>query len=403
MRNITESETKELLSLTPKDLTFRKLVGMFGVMKDNDAKALKNKKPRFDPQDVMTLTPDRYFVKKTTNTTVGAFIFNKYIIEGSHLQDVTGYVDWEITSKGLGKLETIISTALLDDKITRAEFDAYINRRDTLGQQLHAIICSSFTMNILKTPKEVEKRKEELFKQHAKEIENGDVKVAVNIEHELLDVAKEKLKDDPAMDLYMSGARGSFNNNYKNINIMKGPVFNSITGKYDIVKTGFLDGMEKKDIGTSGNSIIAGSYPCAVGTRDSGYMSKQLSSAMQCETLDEPGSDCGTKRTISLLITNENKMDFLYRYIVKGGTLIELNHDNIDSYVGQTVDMRSPLACIGKKLCNHCMGNLFYKLNIKNFGLTSNAISSVLLQMKLSAKHDGTKKIQYINPDDLII
>lgn len=403
MRDITEAETKELLSLTPKDLTFRKLVSIFGSLRDENSKTLKAKKARFEPQDGMTIRPDQYFVKKITKTTVGAFIFNKYIIEGSHVQNATGYVDWEITDKGLQKLEDIISVALLDDKITRKEFDDYINRRDTLGQQLHAVVCSSFTMNILKTPKDVEKRKAELFKQHEKELADGDVKVAVSIEKELLDLAKSELKNDPAMDLYMSGARGSFNNNYKNINLMKGPVFNNITGKYDIVKSGFLDGIEKKDIGTSGNSIIAGSYPTAVGTRDSGYMSKQLSSAMQCEVLDEPGSDCGTKRTIPVAITAGNQSSFLYRYIVKDGTLIELTRDNIDTFIGTTVQMRSPLACTGKKLCNHCMGNLFYKLGITNFGLTSTAISSVLLNLKLKAKHDSTKKIQYVDPDDMIV
>lgn len=402
MRVITNEETKELLALTPRDLTFKKLVSLFGSLKDNGDK-LKHNKPRFEPQDQMTILPTQYFVKTKTVTTVGAFIFNKYIIEGAKVQDVTGYVDWEITDKGLGKLEGIISSALIEDKITRTEFDDYIQRRDVLGQQLHAVICSSFTMGILKTPKEVEQRKEELFKQHAKEIANGNVEVAVNIEHELLKLAKDKLKDDPGMDLYTSGARGSFDNNYKNINIMKGPVYNNITGSYDIVKTGFMEGIEKKDIASSGNSIIAGSYPGAVGTRESGYLSKQILSAMQGEVLDVPGSDCGTKRTIKITLTDRNKKDFLYRYILEKGELVELTRENIDGYVGKTVELRSPLACIGSKLCNKCMGNLFYKLGIENFGLTSSAISSKLLNLKLKAKHDGTKKISFINPDNIIL
>ena len=59
------------------------------------------------------------------------------------------------------------------------------------------------------------KRKEELFKEHKEELENGDVITAVKIENELTSMAESELKGDPGMDLYNSGARGKFANNYK--------------------------------------------------------------------------------------------------------------------------------------------------------------------------------------------
>lgn len=403
MPAISNEKKQYLLSLTPESLTFDVLVDLFAKIKSKGEK-LAHSEPVLKPTDTFEISPSEYsLVKKKHVTTVGKFIYNKYVIEGSGVQEACGYVDWELTDSGNSKLEKILSSALLDDIITVSQFASYIDRRDTMGQQLHAVICASFTPGILKTPPEVTKRREELFTQHKEELDAGDVACAVKIEKELLDIAKEKLKDDPAMDLYTSEARGSFGNNYKNNHVMKGAIYNSITGEYNIVKSGLMEGFDKKDIPSFGNAVIAGSYPTAIGTADAGYMSKQLIAVLQTEVLDEKDSDCGTKKTIDITITKDNCYDYVYRYIIEGNGFVELTNENISSYIGKTVHMRSPQMCIGKKLCNKCMGNLFYRLGIDNVGLTSTAVSSKLLKLKLKAKHDGTAKITILDPDGLLM
>ena len=272
MAMISEEDKKELLALKPEDLTFSKLVSLLGNIEHDDKNGDPNfTKSRFSCQDTFKLTPlDNPHIKESIITTVGKFIYNKYVVEGSGTDNVLGYVNWEISNDGCGKVEDILSSALLDDKINRDQFDAYLDRRDNIGQQLHAVICSSFTRKIIETPKSVQKEKDRLFELNKEKIAAGDPKTAIDIEKKLLAMAKEELKDDPAMDLYTSGARGSFDNNYKNNNIMKGAVINKITGKYDIIKSSFMDGIEKKDIPTYGNTVIEGSYPGAVGTQIGG-------------------------------------------------------------------------------------------------------------------------------------
>lgn len=259
---INPDQKKFLLSLTPKELTFELLCDMFAhkrVKTDSLKPELGDVK--FLPTDMMTLMPTEYFNNSKLETTVGKFIYNKYMIEGLGLEEIVGYVNWELTDSGNRKVEGILSAALTNDLIDVAKYADYIDQRDWFGEIMHFPIACSFTSNILKTPKEVTDLRDKLFKENREKLDSGDIFTAEKIEKATLTKAKEILKDDPGMDLYNSGARGSFNNNYKNINIMKGPVYNNITGKYDIIETSHMEGMKKENIDTFGNSIISGAYP----------------------------------------------------------------------------------------------------------------------------------------------
>ena len=130
--------------------------------------------------------------------------------------------------------------------------------------QLHAVICTSFTPKTLIKPKEVDDLHKELLKKYKKELDNNDEKVSEIIEKALIAKTKEVLKDDVGMDLYLSGARGSIDNNYKNINLTRGAVKNLQTGGYDVVKGSLMDGLDKKDIPAHSNAILLGAYPKAV-------------------------------------------------------------------------------------------------------------------------------------------
>ncbi len=403
MSTISNDAKAELLALQPNDLTFSKMVALLGRVKSPGAK-LQPTKPRFEPTDTFEISHADYsLVKSTHTTTVGKYIYNRYVIEGAGVQAATGYVDWEISDGGNKKVEDIISKALLDDIITVDQFNAYIVRRDTLGQQLRAVIAASFTPGILKAPANVLKRRAELVKQNAQALKDGDAVVSSHIEHELLDMTKKELAGDPGMDLYTSGARGSFSNNFKNNHVFKGAVYNNITNKYDIVTSGYMEGFSKDNLPSLANVVIAGAYPSAVGTQTAGYLTKQLLSALQTEVLGPVGSDCGTHKTLEVTITKKNADDFLYRYIVENGKLVELTTDVIGSYIGKTVKLRSPMLCIGKTLCNHCMGNLFYKLGITNVGLSAATVSATILKAKLAAKHDGTVTPIVLDPNDLLV
>lgn len=400
-KQLTAKQKSELLALTPKDITNDKFIELFS----DTAKVVDGKVVRvpsyMSPMDEFVLEKGEYFNKERVKTTAGQFIFNKFLIE----EDFKDIIDYQLEVDGgvVKKIDSQLSAALLDDKITVEQMVKYLNKFQWLSKQHHTLIAGSFTMNTLKPNPKVQKRRDELLKKHEKELEQGDVVTAVKIEDELVDLAYNDIRTDHGLDMYDSGARGSFGNNHKNMVIMKGPVFNPITGKYDVVKSNFMEGIRKEELPIYGNSVVSGAYPKAVGTATSGYFSKQITAALQSVVLDSHGSDCKTKGKLNVKITKDNKGDFMYRYVESNKGITLLDASNIDSYVGKTVKMRSPMYCIGEKLCNKCAGELYYKLGIKNAGLTSSRASSTLLNLSMKKFHDSTAKIYDIDVNDIVI
>lgn len=265
-RTISAAEKVELLGLAPEEITFEMLVQFFGVIKD--PRYLNKDTRRFNPEDKMTLAPGEWFKKNKTpiETTVGRYLFNKILLGRPGFQDVIPYVNDELTEDYFfKKVEGAIANALLHDKIVVEQMYEYVDTRDWLGMQLHALITPSFTPETFKINPEVQKLKDELFEKHKDAIEAGDTLVVADIEKQLIAKTKEVLKGDPGMDLYNSGARGSISNNYKNMFIMRGSVYNRAKKKYEIVKNSLADTLAIKDIPVSSNTILEGAYPKACG------------------------------------------------------------------------------------------------------------------------------------------
>lgn len=386
---ISDADKSFLLSLTPEDLTLTTFTQLFANTCANSGKLEKVgvRKSRFEVTDTFTLKAGEYINKTEVQTTVGKFIFNKYIVEGSGLSANIGYVNDEMTGKKIKAFEGRLADLLLEGKITSENCIKYIDRRETLGQQMHILICPSFNVEIVKPLSSIETEKKKLLNENKKAVEDGNIQTITGIEKQLVDKAKVMLKDNPGMDLYMSGARGNFENNYKNINIMKGPVFNTSTGKYDVVTNGFMQGNDRAQIPTLANSVVASQYPKSVGTQVSGYALKKLTAMTQSVTADKKGSDCGSKATIPIDLTKSNAGDFKYRYIVEKGKLVLLTPEIIDSYIGRTIHLRSPMCCLGDKICNVCLGELFYKMGIENVGVVSGAVAGTMSNMNMKKMH----------------
>lgn len=402
MAVISNADKKYLLSLTPDDLTFSKLVELFGNTVKQGENISKPHHSKFETTDELILTPSEYFVKNSINTTVGRFIYNKYLIERCGFQDVLGYVNDVLTDGGNKKIEGELSQALIDEKITIEQFVKYIDYRDTLGMQLHSVIATSFTPATIKTPPEVQKKKLELFKKYDKELNEGDIVTSEKIEKELTSMAKSTLKGDPGLDLYDSAARGNFGN-YKNMNLFKGATMNTQEGKYEIVRSSFMDGIQKEDIPSFGTSVVSGAYPKAVGTQESGYLAKQLLASMQTETLDAHGTDCGSKKTIEIVLTDKNFKDYQYRYISENGKLICLTPEVKSKYIGKTVHLRTPMYCLGDKICNICGGEMNYRLDTLNVGLGCSKVANTLLRLGMKKFHTSNLASKQIDVNDLLI
>lgn len=401
MKRVTEEDKRYLMMLTPEDITYTLGMQLFADhVRKVDGKIVEEK-AKFEPTDYFTLKAGEYFNRTDIETTVGSFIFNKFILEPK-FSKYMDYVNYEITDSGLGKFEGELSQLLLTDVIDTDDFSEYLDKIQWLGMQFHEPLAASFTMRGLKPLDSVIKRRDELIEQNKEALEKGDIMTMSAIEKELVSIAEKEVGDDPSMDLYYSGARGSISNNYKQLSIVKGPVFNKAIGKYQFIKNSFYEGIKKEDIAATATNVTNGAYPKAVGTAVSGYKAKQVSSLGQAVSLRKDVEDCGSKGYVELVLPKSMKSKFMYRYIIEDGKLVMLTNDNIDKYLGKKVKLRSIMYCgCDSGVCLTCAGRLYEKLQIDSVGLTTSTLTGALLNLKMKSFHDTSVKLQTIDLDDM--
>ena len=390
-RFLNDKETEFVLNLKPEDITKTFMI-------ENFADTAKGKS-RFETNDKIIIPANnKYFKnKEKISTTIGRYIYNIFILYPDFIPFI-GYQNYTITKDTLKDLEKKLVELLLDEKVDSKQFITYLNKTQWLGFGNYDFLAPSLNLEIIKSNKNITKRKNELFNQFKEEIENGDVIVGGKIEAELIDMAKKELKDNPAYELFDSGANATLDNNYKALTIMKGPLQDNATGKYHICTSNYMDGVKKEEQPYFADSLVLAAYSRAVGTQTGGYESKKMFASFQNIVLDEKDSDCGSKNYLQITLTKANVDMFLYRYMIESnGSLTLLGRNNMNKYIGRLVKFRSPMYCIGKKICNKCAGEMYYKLGIMNAGLTTSRISSSILNMNLKKFHNVSVKLNKID------
>ena len=398
-----------ILSVEPKALNKTFLESMFAGHYDKNTKTMVE--PNFKPTARIGLTPDQYpYVKETTETTLGQLIMNRYLLEQWGIIQHLGYYNKPIDSKGLGNLNTEVNNLVLEGKITTDDLVNFIDARDRLGLWCAPFLAVSITASLLLPMENVNKRKAELFKQRAADLasDNPVTQIMANndIEKELMDLVRENLKSDSGYDLYRSGD-GNLDNNYKTINVMRGAVFDNAKKRYHVVDSSLMEGIKPRDITPFANSVVAAAFPSAVGTADSGYMSKQFIAVLQSEHLDpDPNSDCGTQSTIPVKVTDKNKQYLIFRNIKENGKLKKTTLHNIDEYVGKTINLYSPQCCCNKAICSKCAGDLFKVMSdgqVTNIGMLMSQITMKALNLKLKSKHNLSQNAGFIKPEECFL
>lgn len=406
-RTITnQKDIDYLLSLTESDLTKTStIMNMFGDFTGQG-------KPRFQPYDVLVVPPGSCHINPTTynkksfTTTAGILVFNKCFIEPD-LTNLFGYINKEITSKMFKKINQEMSYALLENDITVGNLESFINKCH-FYMKFEAALAPSFSVDMLVINKKIESKKMELIKKYKDRLIANDAEVMEVIEKELIEYAKELLKDDPAIDMLSSGAGGDWGNNFKNMFVSRGAAKDPDPNKgYNLIMSSYMDGIKKEEYAALANTLVAGPYSRAKKTEIGGYWEKLFLAALQHVTLDKPGSDCGTKRTIEITLDDYNIGDMMYSYIVEGGKLIELTRKNRDKYYNKTVKMRYSALCSNPNhICNKCAGNIFYRLStdstgehyIENIGAASPQLASRLKNINMKAFHDSVVKFTEMDP-----
>lgn len=395
-------DIEELLNLTENDITMSLIMNLFGDFGEYQ---------RFNPYDLITIPAGKYggpipdgsskTNKKPFTTTVGRLIFNKYFIECEpELLQLLGYVNDNVGKKMYGKLFDTLGYAILEDRISMETYKRFCVRTQKFMPYV-SILSPNHSDNMLTITKKINKKKAELIKANQEAFDRGDVIVVDQISKELLDYARELMKDDPAMDMFLSGAGGSFENNFKNMFIMRGSVQDPDPRKsYNIITSNYIDGVSREEYSKLANTLAAGPYSRSKKTELGGYWEKLFLTAFQHIILQDPGSDCGTKRHITMKVTDKNIGMIMYCYVINDdGSLTEITSQNQNKFIGKTVKLRFSSMCEAKDgICNMCAGNLFYRLGIRNVGASTPQIPSKLKVLSMKLFHDDQLNFTEMDP-----
>ena len=216
-------------------------------------------------------------------------------------------------------------------------------------------------------------------------------------------MSKEELKELADMDIYESGSRGSFGNNFKLTAIIRGAVKNyADPSEIMISRSNLEDGTDPNELHMYGDIMTAGSAGRALGTREGGYEAKKLMASYQTVVLGKPGSDCGTNRYLDVVLDNDNRKLLMYRYFILNGKEYYLTPDNYKEYLNKALKFRSPMYCTDDKICNKCSGELPYSMGIENYGLLVNQVAQAIVTSSMKSFHDMTIKLNEVNIQDYI-
>jgi hypothetical protein len=397
-KQVSEKDKLFFLSLTPDDITL-------DFIKDNFTASKNNPKAKFNFNDRLELKANEFYNKSQINTTVGRFICNKFLLTGPIIESL-GYQDVKLDDKGIKSLDGKITELVLSNKIPLDAMYHYFDQCNWLAYAPTTYIVASLSTEMYIMDPEVKKLKEKLIEENKEAILKNDVSVISNIEDQLLDLSKEKVKDIPGFQIYDSGCRGSYGNNYKNSVLMRGAIMDfTDPSKFNASMASLTEGIPKEDFYKFANILTAGTYQRSKNTEKGGYMSKKVKTGFQHVVLDEKDSDCGSTKTIEVVV-KDNDIANLYmgRYAVNSkGNLVKMTNDNKNNFIGKKIKFRSPMYCKGDKLCNICAGDSLYDAGFSNIGVIFDQLSETITNKAMKNFHDSSIKISELDYNSAIV
>ncbi|MGL5315683.1 MAG: hypothetical protein ACRC92_20680 [Peptostreptococcaceae bacterium] len=346
-------------------------------------------KPELSIHDTVDVTIN----KKKYSTTVGRLVVFKAIFKpvmenpnfdfsllnttvyGNTLQDVFKNVMWmQIEKKTEGKvMNTVVS-----------RYNEFCLRAAT-------VYNATCTYEMLNPDQEFIDFRNKTIDPIADEVkESGDIEKLEGKEAEVIEFAKKKFAKDDMYELYQSKNKASWTNDFKAMHIDMGALPSITGGKASIVTRPLTDGMSIEDEPDLVNTGAMGAYMRGNQTALAGALYKLITSSFTNVTGTR--GDCGNTKTIEVEVSS--KYDILGKYMVNSkGESIRITLENVDKYVGKTVNIRDPFFCksTGDSYCSHCVGELPFEILGRDkipIGILTAEAATGLLNMFMKATHD---------------
>lgn len=291
------------------------------------------------------------------------------------------------------KVEDYISN-YLGDTVTVDQYMKYAEGCDFLQQMSELFVVPATEKSLFPAPG-IKEYKDKLFKEYREKYGDqldSDIRLIVEIEEKLVAYDREYLKDDPTYNIVSNNK--IIGNSRKNLYGSIGAEIGMDGRITPIVQNSLLEGYPKNNeqLASLYNSNRKGSIMRGHMTQFTGADAKMTSRVLNTVTVIR--SDCGTKDTYQVDITEDNKSEYVNYYIMVSGKPVLLNPGNIDSYVGKTISLRTYLTCKEKdgKYCSTCAGRQGEDNN-KIAIVLSTENNAIFTNTSMKAMHDKTLKL----------
>lgn len=343
---------------------------------------------------------------KTYTTTVGRLIINKVVFASLWDNKAWDLVLTPLYGDGIENLVVKIKDYMIEDKIKDPNaIKQVIDRYTEFGLRLSTLYNANVTNSMILSNEEFDKHRDETLNAVKEKVENEkDVELLNKTIDGLVEDAKKEFKDDQMMEMYESKNSGKLDNHFRNMNIAMGGL-PMIGGGTAIILDSLGDGVKPVHFPALANVGMVGAISRAKQTALAGAAYKYISNAMQ--NVRGIQGDCGSKEGV--VVKNARRVDIIYKYIINSnGSQTYVTSDNVDKYIGKTVEVRHVLKCKMKDghFCSHCIGEEPFKLANRDMiyiGMFVSDAATAILNMFMKMTHNlGADVFRIVDLDKFI-
>ena len=281
--------------------------------------------------------PVRYRGK---NTTMGRAIVN------STFPPSMEFLDMQVTKKVLNSRINIVIKRYGEEQAVKT-----YSKLEKIGFKFATFAGSSLTLDMLEMPDSIKELKKKIAGSSPEEVSQ--------LEDQMIKIMKDHLKGTGLYDLMESGA-GKGWDQPKQILIAKGMITDTKGNLLDPIEGSFSDGLKTTEYFQASAGARKGMADRALNTADTGYFTRQLVYMLSpVEAAAAPagkGKNCGTQRTVTIKLNRDLLGRLDGRFHIRGTQLLEFSKK--DFKAGDTINLRTPIYCESKKVCNTCYGKL---------------------------------------------
>jgi hypothetical protein len=349
-------------------------------------------KPLINHREVITITPE-HAVNLTVPellTTTGNFFYNHLVLIhsfGAKFPYVNNRKDGNI-----GKIEKAFTKVLEDDVPEGQESPTAVYVKDKLrfdkavlsSRAFTQLFCPALTEKAITAPPGIVEFRNSLLKQHAGRLSDPTIIAMINAE--LVKFDGNNLKGDPSENFLLgSKARETVR---RKLFLMTGaePGLED-KATLDLIPTSLSEGWDVSKFPSMVNTMRSGSYQRGAETMLGGEAVKWLQRASSNLVVVE--GDCGSTLGFPTEITDEKAERLLGFHIVgEDKKALILTPENVKSYIGKTVLLRSPQFCIHNltDYCEVCVGPRL-AVNKRALSAAISAYGSTMMYVAMSGAH----------------